>query len=314
MEMLKHTDVPPLQKSAVALGFFDGVHLGHRAVLHAAVDYAQQKKLVPCAFTFAADSIPVKQGTALSYLYTDAQKHALMASCGIRRVYCPQFAELCALDGEAFCRKVLTDLFRAREVFCGGDFRFGAKAAWDITSLRAFGRQMGFSVHQVEPVLCDGEKVSSTAVREAMKNGAPERAARLLGKPYHVSGRVVHGAALGRTRAVPTINLPFAAGQLVPRHGVYVSRTHTPQGTFDSVTDIGVKPTVSAAQIPAAETFLLNFSGDLYEQPCTVELLHFLRPERKFPDVEALYQQIARDQEECRKWFCQNHSNQSLDN
>lgn len=306
MELLKHTDAPLLQESAVALGFFDGVHLGHRAVLYAAVECAREKQLMPCAFTFAADSVPVKQGVPLNYLYTDAQKYALMADCGVEGVYCPAFRELCALDGEAFCRKVLVELFHAREVFCGGDFRFGAKAAWDIAALDAFGRQMGFSVHQVEPVRCDGEKVSSTAIREAVKQGESERAARLLGAPYHVSGRVVHGAALGRTREVPTINMPFADGQIVPRYGVYVSRTKTPQGTFDSVTDIGVKPTVSEGRIPAAETFLLDFSGDLYEQPCTVELLHFLRPEQKFPDVEALYQQIARDQAECRAWLQRN--------
>ena len=135
-----------------------------------------------------------------------------------------------------------------------------------------------------------------------------ETAAGMLGTAYRISGSVVHGAALGRTRAVPTINIPFAPGQLVPRYGVYVSRTHTPQGSFDSITDVGVKPTVADAQAPAAETFLLDFSGDLYEQPCRVELLHFLRDERKFPDVESLYGQIARDQEQCREWL-KNHKN-----
>ncbi|MFR3040897.1 riboflavin kinase, partial [Ruminococcus callidus] len=99
--------------------------------------------------------------------------------------------------------------------------------------------------------------------------------------------------------------IPFAAGQLVPRYGVYVSRTHTPQGSFDSITDIGVKPTVSEAQLPAAETFLLHFSGDLYEQPCRVELLHFLRDEQKFPDVDSLYRQIAQDQKQCQEWLKQ---------
>lgn len=303
---LKCIKAPLSQESAVALGFFDGVHQGHRAVLRAAAECAAKQKRIPCAFTFSADSVPVKQGVPLTYLYTDGQKQALMADCGIRAVYCPAFASLCALDGEAFCRSVLVELLRAKEVFCGSDFRFGAKAAWDVESLRQFGERMGFAVHQVPPVLCDGEKISSTAIRNAVREGEPERAARLLGAPYHVSGRVVHGAALGRTRAVPTINIPFLAGQLVPRYGVYVSRTHTPQGVFDSVTDIGVKPTVSDAQAPAAETFLLDFSGDLYEQPCRVELLHFLRTEQKFPDVETLYRQIARDQEDCREWLCGN--------
>lgn len=308
MEKLRRITAPLAQESAVALGFFDGVHLGHRAVLGAAAQCAAAQGLMACAFTFAADSVPVKQGVPLTYLYTDAQKAELMQDCGIHGVYCPAFSELCALDGESFCRQVLVELLHAREVFCGGDFRFGAKAAWNIDSLREFGRQMGFAVHQIDLVLCGGEKISSTAIRDAIRRGEPETAAGMLGTAYRISGSVVHGAALGRTRAVPTINIPFAPGQLVPRYGVYVSRTHTPQGSFDSITDVGVKPTVADAQAPAAETFLLDFSGDLYEQPCRVELLHFLRDERKFPDVESLYGQIARDQEQCREWL-KNHKN-----
>ena len=191
-------------------------------------------------------------------------------------VPCPAFSELCGLDGEAFCRQVLVELLHAQEVFCGGDFRFGAKAAWNIDSLREFGSQ--FRVRRAS------DRTGALRRRENFLHRDPagepcipesRSAANLLGVPYHVSGRVVHGAALGRTKAVPTINIPFAAGQLVPRYGVYVSRTHTPQGSFDSITDIGVKPTVSEAQLPAAETFLLHFSGDLYEQPCRVEIAAF---------------------------------------
>ena len=298
---LKEASVP--QKSAVALGFFDGVHLGHRAVLQAAAECAERQHLRACAFTFAADSVPVKQGTPLRYLYTDAHKFALLEACGMEAVFCPPFPSLCQLDGAAFCRIVLQDLFGAEEVFCGSDFRFGAKAAWGIDALREFGAEMGFAVHQIDPVLCGREKISSTEIRSAMQDGMPEQAAALLGMPYQVWGHVTHGQALGRAHAVPTINMPFAEGQLVPRYGVYVSRTHTPQGVYDSVTDVGRKPTVGDDHAPAAETFLLDFSGDLYDQPCQVDLLHFLREERKFPDVTQLYQQIARDQENCRNWL-----------
>ena len=159
MEKLRRITAPLAQESAVALGFFDGVHLGHRAVLGAAAQCAAAQGLMACAFTFAADSVPVKQGVPLTYLYTDAQKAELMQDCGIHGVYCPAFSELCALDGESFCRQVLVELLHAREVFCGGDFRFGAKAAWNIDSLREFGRQMGFAVHQIDPVFCGGEKI-----------------------------------------------------------------------------------------------------------------------------------------------------------
>lgn len=306
MEKLQCIETPLLRESAVALGLFDGVHLGHQAVLDAVVSCAKAQGLVPCAFTFASDSLSVKQGVPLTYLYTDCQKRRLLQECGVERVYCPPFSALCSLDGEEFCRRVLVELFHAREVFCGGDFRFGAKAAWDTAALCRFGSVMGFQVHLVEPVLCGGKKISSTAIRQCVLKGDMSQAARLLGKPYHISGTVAHGKALGRTRQVPTINIPFKKGQLVPRHGVYVSKTITPKGTFDSLTNVGVTPTVSKNQVPVAETYLLHFEGDLYAQPCTVQLRHFLRDERKFVDIEALYTQIAKDEEACIKWLREN--------
>lgn len=294
------------QKSAVALGLFDGVHLGHRAVLQAATACARQNQLLPCAFTFAVASVPMKQGVPLDYLYTDVQKRLLLAQCGIKALYCPSFQELKEMDGAAFCRRILKEKLQAEEVFCGGDFRFGAGAAWDFDALCGFGKAMGFRVHCIEPVRNGGEKISSTMIRQKLREGKAEEAAVLLGAAYQIFGRVSHGAALGRTRAVPTINIPFADGQLVPRYGVYASRTHTSEGVWDSITNVGVKPTVSTEKRPGAETFLLDFSGDLYDTDCLVELLHFLRPEQQFPDVDALYRQIAQDQAACRAWLQQN--------
>jgi riboflavin kinase/FMN adenylyltransferase len=290
------------QSSAVALGFFDGVHLGHRAVLQEATACAEKKGLVPCAFTFAADSLPVKQGTKLRYLYQDEQKRQLLQACGIQRVLCPAFSQLCDLDGETFCRQILVEQLHAKDVFCGSDFRFGKKAAWDISDLKAFGEIFGFAVHVVSAVCCEGEKVSSTAIRKALENGCPEQAAKLLGAPYVIYGTVCHGKALGRTHFVPTINLPFGENQLLPRFGVYVSQTETPSGCYDSITNIGVNPTVKEDDCPVAETFLLDFTGDLYTQTCKISLHHFLRPEQRFATTEALYAQIAKDQEACRLW------------
>lgn len=286
---------------AAALGVFDGVHKGHRKVLDAAVKCAKECGLIPCAFTFAAASMPVKQGNVLTYLYTDAQKRRLMAQCGIEAVYAPPFSAVQALDGEAFCRQVLVEQLHAVHVFCGKDFRFGVGAGWGVDDLCAFGASMGFQVHPVEPVLCGGSKISSTMIRRLLQAGKPEEAAQLLGAPYQLCSLVEHGAALGRTKAVPTINMSFAEGQLVPKYGVYVSRTHMAEFSWFSVTNIGVKPTVSDRGQAGAETFLLDFSGDLYGRECRVELLEFLRPEKCFPDVDSLYRQIAKDQAECRR-------------
>ena len=289
----------------MALGFFDGVHLGHRAVLQRTVSYAQTMGMTACAFTFAASSLRIKQGAKLRYLYSDAQKLALLEQCGIESVYSPDFSRLRDDDGAQFCRRVLQERFHAKAVFCGKDFRFGAKAAWDFQDLCRFGETYGFSVEPIPPVCYDGAVISSTRIRQALSDGAVELAAALLGAPYCICGSVIHGAALGRTHAVPTINLPFAPGQLVPKYGVYVSRTHTRQGVFASVTNVGTKPTVSDRHTVGAETFLLDFSGNLYEHPCKVELLTFLREEEKFSDTDALYAQIREDTMRTREYFDQ---------
>ncbi len=279
----------------MALGFFDGVHLGHRAVLQRTAAYAQEMGLSACAFTFAAATLPVKQGAKLQYLYPDAQKLELMEQCGVVSVYSPDFSRLRDDDGERFCHHVLQEQFHAKAVFCGKDFRFGARAAWGFSDLCRFGEQFGFLVEAIEPVCSGGEVISSTRIRQMLLDGDVEAAACLLGAPYAVCGSVKHGMALGHTHAVPTINMGFASGQLVPKYGVYVSRTHTRQGTFGSVTNIGIKPTVQDGGGVGAETFLLDFSGDLYDQPCRVELLSFLRAEQKFESVDALYAQIKQD-------------------
>ena len=194
MAKLITIEQPLERESAVALGFFDGVHLGHRAVLRAAATVRRKRNDAVRRITFCRRFRAGETGqNALLSLYRSAE-NAELEACGIERVYCPPFSQLCALDGAAFCRDVLAGLFHAREVFCGGDFHFGAKAAWDVESLRQFGAEMGFAVHQVAPVLADGEKISSSTIRQALLDGKPEQAAALLGAPYAVLGNVVHGA------------------------------------------------------------------------------------------------------------------------
>lgn len=299
-------------KSVVALGFFDGVHLGHRAILKRTVSYAMQNGLSACAFTFAAASLPVKQGAKLHYIYPDAQKLELLEQCGIQSVYSPDFFRLRDLDGERFCQHVLQEQFQAKTVFCGKDFRFGARAAWNFQDLCQFGEIFGFTVEAIEPICYDDSVISSTRIRQALLKGDVSLAAKLLGESYAVCGNVIHGAAFGHTRAVPTINLAFAPGQLIPKYGVYVSLTHTKQGTYPSVTDIGVKPTVSDGGKVGAETFLLDFSGNIYAQPCKVELLAFLREERCFADADALYAQIHLDTQQARVYFERNRDTQKI--
>lgn len=283
------------QTSAVALGLFDGVHIGHRAVLAAAVA-CKAEGLIPAAFTMQTTSVRLKRGTPLQYLYSDATKQRLLEENGIQQVVSPAFDDIAGMDGEMFCKVYLQEQMRAKKLFCGTDFRFGKQAAWGVADLQQFGRQMGFTVEVVEAVRQGGDVISSSRIRQLLSEGKVEQAADLLGAPYQLEGIVQHGAALGRTLQFPTINLPFAAGQLVPLYGVYRTKVYLKDGScWDGVTNIGVKPTVSEERVPVAETHLLGYRGDLYGQPCRIVVLEFLRREQKFDNLEQLKAAIAND-------------------
>jgi riboflavin kinase/FMN adenylyltransferase len=280
-------------KTAVALGMFDGVHLGHRAVLRAAFEQKKQG-LIPCAFTFPPESTANKG--ASGYIYSESEKSLLLSrDCGIERVFSPRFEDICGMDGGCFAQDILCGEMNAAFVCCGRDFRFGKGAACGVDELRSFGERYGFTVQTVEDVYCGGERVSSTAVRELLISGELSRANAMLGKPYIIAKDVSRGAQLGRTIGFPTANQLFGEGQLVPRYGVYASRAHVNGKTYPSITDIGVKPTVEYGGAPLAETYIHGFSGDLYGSPLIVELCGFIRPETKFGSLDELKGQIDAD-------------------
>ena len=281
--------------SAVALGLFDGVHLGHRAVLKAASDCKQQG-MTACAFTFPSRSA-AKKGTG-GFIYGDDEKAAILTGeCGIERIYSPPFADICGMDGAEFAERILRGELNAAFVCCGNDFRFGKGASCGIAELRSFGERYGFRVETVEDVLCGGERVSSTLIRRLLAEGSIERANTLLGSPYTIMKTVSRGAQLGRTIGFPTANQLFDEGQQVPAYGVYASVTHIDGKSFPSMTDIGMKPTVNYGGAPIAETYIHGFSGDLYGSPLRVSLKRFIRPEMKFSSLEELREQINRDME-----------------
>lgn len=281
-------------KTAAALGLFDGVHLGHRAVLAAA---AEQEKngLVPCAFTFPPESA-AKKGAA-GYIYSEYEKNFMLHDCGIKRVFSPSFADICGMDGETFAQEILCGEMNAAFVCCGNDFRFGRNAACGVDELRRFGEKFGFTVRTVDDVFCGNDRVSSTLIRELLKEGSLERANELLGKTYTMVRNVSRGAQLGRTIGFPTANQIFDEGQLVPKFGVYASKTYADGKWYPSITDIGVKPTVNYGGAPLAETYIHGFSGDLYGSPLQVMLCRFIRPEMKFGSVDELKTRIKADTE-----------------
>ncbi len=283
-----------LMTSAVALGMFDGVHLGHRGVLEF-VRKQKQNGLKPSVFTFATESVGVKHDASIRYLYPTDQKCRLLQKCGMERIYHPPFAEVCDMTGEEFVKTILVHRFSAGYVCCGRDFRFGRGAACTADDLRRFGERYGFTVQIAEDVLMDGQPVSSSRIRQYLLNGEIEQANALLGAPYTIEQIVVRGAQLGRTIGFPTINQVFAEGQLVPCFGVYASESTVDGVTYPSLTNIGIKPTVHYDGQPLAETHLIGAKGDFYEKTVSVSLLRFLRPEMKFSSVEELTAQMQRD-------------------
>ena len=279
-------------RTSAALGFFDGVHLGHRAVLREALAQ-KQKGLRPCAFTFSPEGSAEK---GAKYIYSMAEKEYIIKDvCMIEDIFSHDFEEICCLRGETFARDIIRGEMNAAHVVCGKDFRFGAGASCGVRDLVDFGRKYGFTVQTVDDVCLGGERVSSTEIRRLLSAGELRKANLLLGKSYLIMKEVTHGAELGRTLGFPTANQLFGDGQLVPKFGVYASRTLTGGRWYPSMTNIGVKPTVEYGGTPIAETYIHGFSGNLYGSRLQVVLMDFIRPEKRFSSVEALKKQIESD-------------------
>ena len=281
-------------KTAAALGFFDGVHSGHRAVLKTA---AAQKKngLVPCAFTFPPES---NAGKGTDYIYSSAEKNFIIEErCGIERIFSPSFADVCGFSGDTFARDILRKEMNAAYVVCGKDFRFGKNASCGVKELAELGKKYDFAVQTIDDVCIGNERVSSTIIRRLLSKGEVRRAGLMLGEPYMIMKEIVSGARIGRTIGFPTANQMFGKGQLVPAYGVYASRTLYEGKWYPSMTNIGMKPTVGYGGTPLAETYISGFSGDLYGKTLQVVLIDFIRPEKRFSDIEQLKQQIKRDME-----------------
>ena len=281
-------------KTAAALGFFDGVHSGHRAVLKAAAAM-KMKGLVPCAFTFPPESTA---GKGNDYIYGSAEKEFIMKEhCGIEKIYSPQFTDVCGMSGDSFARDILRKEMNVSYVVCGNDFRFGRDASCGVAELAEFGRKYGFDVQTVDDVCIGNERVSSTLIRRLLSKGEVRRAGLMLGEPYIIMKEIASGARIGRTIGFPTANQLFSKGQLVPAYGVYSSRTLYEGKWYPSMTNIGMKPTVGYGGAPLAETYISGFSGDLYGKTVQVVLLEFIRHEKRFSDIEQLRQQIKLDVE-----------------
>lgn len=276
----------------MALGLFDGVHLGHQQVLQRALA-GKAQGLVPAVFTFesAGGLVDTKEG---GLIYSEEYKEYILEKIGIELLLAVPFNAVRELSPAAFVDEVLTGALRAGQVVCGYDFRFGRGAEGDTALLKQLCEKRGIGVQVVPALSVDGAPVSSTRIRALLKEGKIDEANALCGRPYGIYGTVLSGNRLGRVMGFPTINQRLQQGRTLPRFGVYRSETTVDGTVYPSITNIGVKPTVGS-DTPLAETHILDFSGDLYGRRILVRLLCFIRPEQKFDGVEALRAQLKKD-------------------
>ena len=282
-----------MKKKIFALGFFDGVHLGHQALLRECVTMAQREDGEPCAITFLQhpQALFLEQPPLL--LTTDGDRDILLRRYGIGPIYkFPVTKEVMSTHWRSFLEELLS--YGAAGFVCGYDFRFGHKGEGNAQTLQQFCRELGLPCIIVQQQSLDGIRISSTHIRSLIEQGDVETAAAFLGHPHILSGEVVFGRQIGRTIGVPTANLLIPEDVVVPRLGVYACRCEIDGKQFPAVTNIGSRPTVGGHQV-RAESWILDFDGDLYGQTITLEFMKFLRPEQKFDSLEELKAQIQAD-------------------
>ncbi len=295
-------DLPPHARGgAVALGNFDGVHLGHAQLLHAAHAARPDAPLAVLSFEphprelFRPDDPPF-------HLTLPPERARLLAALGVQCLYELPFDRVFSeMDATAFVDEVLHAGLDARHLVCGADFAFGHRRGGDVAYLAARAEALSIGLTVVPPLADEAGPLSSSRVRRLLQDGYPERAALLLGRPWSVAGEVAHGDKRGRTLGFPTANVALGR-HLEPARGVYAVRVTLPDGaTYRGVANIGRRPTVNAGTESRLEAHLFDYAGDLYGQVVSVALLAFLRDERRFDGLEALRAQIAADSAEARR-------------
>lgn len=288
--------------SVVCIGAFDGLHLGHRALVNRAVERARALGLPAVALSFEPLPREFFAGAAPPpRLQLPRMKLTGFSALGIDLVGLLRFrAALAGLSPEDFVRRLLVARLRAREVWVGPDFRFGRARAGHLGLLETMGAELGFCAGAIDPVALDGQPVSSTRIRTALQAGDFVTAGRLLGQPYAICGRVVRGRQLGRTLGYPTANLRFG-GRTPALRGIYATRVHgVGPDPWPSVSSFGTRPTVDGRE-PLLEAHLFDFDGDLYGRHIEVEFVARLRDEEKFPDLPTLVAQMDRDAAQARR-------------
>ncbi len=293
------------KKVCLAIGFFDGVHLGHQQILRQTIADAHQHDGLPLVLTF--DQHPnavVAPDKAPPLIYSLPQKLRAIHSLGMENILLIHFdREFSAQSGVKFVRSLARDLGKIHSICVGADFVFGRKRGGNVALLKKLGAELNFHVHGLSAVSLDGQPVSSTRIREAIRIGNLDNASQMLGRPYAISGKVIVGDKLGRQLGFPTANLDVT-GLVLPPNGVYAAVTRLNGVFYRAALNIGLRPTVAAGRPQLrVEAHLLDFNGELYGQELEIEVGDKLRDEKKFASLNELRKQIALDVAAVKKQF-----------
>lgn len=280
--------------TVVALGKFDGIHLGHQMLLAQMME-EKKKGRTTLVFTFGSNPFTVLSGGSQKVIYTAEEKAYYFSELGVDILLeYPFTKEFASISPEEFIRECLSKQLGVRSIYVGEDFHFGKGRSGNVPVLKELGEKYYFEVHALPKKTMHGKVISSTTIRDMIENKFYV-ANEMLGNPYFVYGEIVHGAHLGHTIGFPTINQELQANKLTPKMGVYASRVVIDGMAYKSISNLGIKPTVTDSHHVGLETHILGYSGDLYGQNLKTELLFYIRPEEKFKSVDKLKEQIRDD-------------------
>lgn len=296
----------------VVLGNFDGLHKGHQQLIRLGREIADQNGEELAVFTFYPQMQAV-QDADFCYLLPETEKLAHLRKLQVDVVETVPFAEQVArLSPEAFVQTILVEKMRARHVVVGFNYSFGYRGAGNPELLQQLGAQYGIGVTVMEPCRVHDEVVSSTAIRQYLKEGAVEKANQMLGYAYSIAGPVCHGNEIGRTIGFPTANIRVEPHILLPANGVYAALTTVDGNVYPSILNIGLRPTIEKSVGLTVEVNLLDFHADIYDKEIRTELHAFLRPEQKFSGLDGLKAQLQRDEARAREFFAAYEKKENL--
>ena len=294
-------------RRGIGLGVFDGYHRGHQELIRTLIAKSQERDLVSCIFTFSGHPAVVsgnKDKISKGFLSTENGKMELLRNTGVDEIQCQEFSlEFSQISARSFLEEYLLDRLHCALIVVGYNYRFGRNREGDVVFLKTWAKEKNIEVIVIEPVVFCGSSISSSTIRKSISKGDFETANAMLGRAYTLSGTVMPGQKLGRKLGFPTANIYPEAGICLPENGVYVTRLKTEDHTYESVTNIGLRPSVTGTvATPIIETMMLDHNVELYGKEIQVQFLHMLRKEKKFEQLDDLRQQIKKDIEKAAAW------------